>query len=185
EQRTLPWTGRWALGEWMGARWDFLNMQWDRWILAYGPELQRALLSRIGLGDWQRMLLALTAVIALMMALIAALAIRANLRELGSDPLAQEWQRITRRLARSGLAPEPPEGPLAYADRVRGHLEGEALRAFNDAADAYIRGRYLAAADRDRLHVLQTRMAAARRRMPMLFAAGFARRRANRPPATS
>ncbi|WP_420426889.1 transglutaminaseTgpA domain-containing protein [Algiphilus sp.] len=185
EQRALPWAGQWAIGDWIGARWDFLNMQWDRWILAYGPELQRALLSRIGLGDWQRMLFALTALIALMMAIIAALAIRANLREVRRDPLAREWQRICCRLARSGLAPEPQEGPLDYAGRVRGHLQGEALRAFNDAADAYIRGRYLAAADADALLVLQTRMAAARRRMPMVFAAGLPHPGRAVPPSSS
>ncbi|WP_425401150.1 transglutaminaseTgpA domain-containing protein [Algiphilus sp.] len=176
EQRTLPWTGQWAVGAWLGARWDFFNMQWDRWILAYGPELQRALLSRVGLGDWQHMLLALTAAVALLMAVIAALAVRTSLREVARDPLAREWQRITHRLARSGHGPEPHEGPLAYAERIRGQLQGDTLRAFNDATDAYVRGRYLTAQDSDAAAVLHTRIAAARRRVPVLFAAGLRRR---------
>lgn len=173
EQRDLPWTGQWAIGDWIGARWDFINMQWDRWILAYGPDLQRALLSRVGLGDWQRMLLALTAVIAVLMAGIAALAIRANLRDTPKDPLTREWQRISRRLARSGLGPAQGEGPLDFAVRVRPQLSGDALRAFNDAADAYVRGRYMSAADSDSAEVLHTRMVSARRRMPALFARGL------------
>lgn len=172
EQRELAWSGQWAIGEWIGARWDFLNMQWDRWILAYGPELQRALLSRIGLGDWQRMLLALTALIAVLMAIIATLAVRANLRDRPTDPLAREWQRIVRRLNRCGLEVAANEGPLDVAARARERLQGDALRAFNDAADAYVRGRYLSAQDSDAAHVLHIRMVMARQRMPLCLLEG-------------
>ena len=36
----------------LSLRWDAVNALWDRWVLAYGPELQRSLMRRWGLESW-------------------------------------------------------------------------------------------------------------------------------------
>lgn len=168
ERRAFSWQRSLEAGRWVAARWDFLNAQWNRWVLAYGPDLQRALLSRIGLGDWQRMLLALTGLLALLMAAIALLVLRDALAEHHSDPLQREWRRIQARMARSGLPAQPAEGPRDYVDRIRSRLPASARRALNDAADAYLRARYQAVnpAERDALAI---RLHDARRRLPPLL----------------
>lgn len=179
ESRAFSWHRSLEIGRWVSARWDFLNAQWNRWVLAYGPELQRALLSRVGLGDWQRMLLALTGLLALLMGAIALLILRDALAERDSDPLQREWRRIQARLARSGLPPGPIEGPRDYAHRIRGQLPPSARRVLNDAADAYLRARYQAATPAER-EALGSRLRDARRRLPPLLlqpALGALRRR--------
>lgn len=165
EQLPRRWSRRVAAAEWLSARWDYANMQWNRWFLAYGPELQRAILSRIGLGDWQRMLLALTALIAVLMIVIALISLRAVLHRRPDDAAAVEWQRVTGRMQRSGLGPLPTEGPRDYGERVRRALAGSDRAAFNDAVDTYLRLRYLDPRDEDR-DALLLRLRDARRRLP-------------------
>lgn len=186
ERRGFSWQRSLEIGRWVSARWDFLNAQWNRWVLAYGPELQRDLLSRIGLGDWQRMLLALTGLLAALMAVIALLVVRDALSRVDVDPLQREWHRIQRRLTRSGLPPLPAEGPGDYARRIRPQLPDTARRAFNDAADAYLRARYQRVTPAERA-ALRSRVRDARRRLPPLLLRpalrSLRRRFSQRPPA--
>lgn len=172
ETRAFHWSRSVAVGEWVAARWDFVNMQWNRWVLAYGPDLQRALLSRVGLGNWQHMLIALTVLVAVAMLAVALLSARGTLRMRRRDPLAREWARVCARLARSGLPPHPGEGPGDYTRRVRPVLRGVVQRAFNDAADAYLRARYMATNEAER-DALEARLRAARQRLPWLVPGPF------------
>ncbi|WP_052367713.1 transglutaminase TgpA family protein [Algiphilus aromaticivorans] len=167
ESRAFSWQRSLEIGRWVTARWDFLNAQWNRWVLAYGPELQRALLSRVGLGDWQRMLLALTGLLALLMGAIALLVVRDALADHHTDPLQREWLRILARLGRSGLPAQPAEGPRDYVQRIRPQLPVSAQRALNDAADAYLRARYQAVTSAER-DALASRVRDARHRLPPL-----------------
>lgn len=170
ERRAFDWQRSLEAGRWVAARWDYLNAQWNRWVLAYGPDLQRALLSRIGLGDWQRMLFALTGLLMLLMGAIALLVLRDVLRVRTTDPLQREWLRVQRRLERSGLPSRTGEGPRDYARRVRGDLPPPARRAFNDAADAYLRARYHATTVAEQ-EALESRLGDARRRLPPILIA--------------
>lgn len=98
-------------------RWDAVNMTWHRWMLGYGPEMQRRWLERLGLTSWQQGIMALgLALVAVSMLLAWITLYRSAPRP--ADPAARAWQRLTRRLSRRGLPPRPGEPPGRYAQRV-------------------------------------------------------------------
>ena len=107
-------------GEWLrqlALSWDLLNNSWNEWVLAYGPDRQKELLSGLGFGpvDWGEMTVALIVALSGFGLIFATLRWR---RRLARDPVARSWQRFCARLARRGLARGPHEGPLAFAERV-------------------------------------------------------------------
>jgi transglutaminase-like putative cysteine protease len=97
--------------------WDTVDSAWDRWILAYGPELQLDLFRDLGWTrvSWQGLTLVLALGLAGGLALIALFTAPLLQR---SDALTALYERFCARLARKGLARFPHEGPLDYAQRV-------------------------------------------------------------------
>ena len=134
----------------MRLRWDSINAQWNYWVLAYGPELQRSVLSRIGLPDWRSMILALTGLITLMLTSLGAWLLWQSRSAATVDDARRIWTRATRRLNRLGLAPLPHEGPRDYCERAARQSPDLALR-LHALADAYIAVRYADSAELDRL----------------------------------
>lgn len=108
-------------------RWDWINASWNRWFLAYGPELQNSFLSRLGLPDWRAMILALTALLTVFLALLGfALVWQARPRA-KADAVQAAWLKFCQRCARSGLPRAVNEGPQAYAQRIiEAHPEWQA-----------------------------------------------------------
>jgi len=107
-------------------RWEFLNNAWNQWVLGYDQARQRELLKRLGLRetDW----MALAGVLLTSTAVLFALLLWWSHRQASvRDPLARQWRRFERRLARAGVPRLPSEGPADYA--MRAH------RAFPDAAE--------------------------------------------------
>ena len=107
-------------GEWLrqlALSWDSLNNSWNEWVLAYGPDRQKELLSGLGFGpvDWGEMTIAMIVALSGFGLMFAALRWRSRLAR---DPVVRSWQRFCARLARRGLARGPHEGPLAFAERV-------------------------------------------------------------------
>ncbi len=98
-------------------RLDAVTNAWNQWVLGYNPERQRELLRRFGMPspDWQSMGATLAILSGLSMLALTAWNLRSRLR---LDPAARQWARVSRRLARRGLARRPAEGPLDYAARV-------------------------------------------------------------------
>jgi transglutaminase-like putative cysteine protease len=120
--------------------WDSVNHGWNRFVLGYGPALQKQLLERLGmdaLGRWALALVMLAGV-GLMIAAVWLLA----LRPLGpGDPVERLWRRARRRLARLGLQPHPAEGPVDLAARVR-RARPDIAPAFSRVVSAYVRLRF-------------------------------------------
>lgn len=123
------------------ARWDSINARWNEWVLAYGPEVQMRFLERFGLADLQRMILALTAGITALLALVGLAALRRMRPAPMRDRALKLWQRAQRRLARAGYVQAPEEGPRDFMLRVmqREPQWSQSLRAL---LDAYLRLRY-------------------------------------------
>lgn len=98
--------------------WDGIQNGWNQWVLAYGPELQQRFLQRIGLGgiSWRGMALVLIAAVGVLLTAVAYSLLRRQRPP--RDPVVLAYQRFCRRLARRGMARQPHEGPLAYAERV-------------------------------------------------------------------
>ncbi|MFA9460203.1 transglutaminase TgpA family protein [Thiohalorhabdus sp. Cl-TMA] len=129
--------GGWLRG--VRLRLDALETAWDRWVLGYDAEAQRAVLGRVGLGQWPRMVGALAAGLVLSGGLVALLVLwRGRVR---SGPVEAAFGRLERKLARAGLPRHRAEGPRAYAERVAGSRP-DLAREVRDLARLYIRLRY-------------------------------------------
>lgn len=123
--------------------WDMVNVMWDRWVLAFDPTRQLELLSRVGLGDWSKMVLALTTLLTAIVALSGWLALRRMRTAVPADPALRLWRRATRLLAGKGFPQAPTEGPRDYVQRVG--REWPALApALERLLQAYLDARYLA-----------------------------------------
>jgi transglutaminase-like putative cysteine protease len=134
---------------------DAVDTAWNRWVLAYGPELQRQFLGRFGLGEWPRMVAGLALALMVAGGLIAAwILVRRRPRR---DPAAAAYARLERKLARAGVARAPAEGPRDLGERAAAAFPGKApeLRAITDA---YIRLRYAETAGADELKALRRRI---------------------------
>ena len=122
--------------------WDYLNVAWDQWVLGFDTDKQFGLLSRFGLGDWQKMVLALTVAVTVFMALVGAMALRQVRAAAPKDEALRLWRRATRVLAAQGLPQAPHEGPRDYAERVA-QQRPDLAPAMNALAHAYVEARYL------------------------------------------
>ena len=99
--------------------WDSVANSWNQWVLGYTPERQRALLTRVGLDDatWRTLaalLLAITGIFTLALALLTLRRLRVRVR----DPVKLAYIAFCEKLGSLGIPRQPPEGPVAYADRV-------------------------------------------------------------------
>jgi transglutaminase-like putative cysteine protease len=145
--------------------WDAANTYWNRWVVAYGPDLQRDLLDWFGLdadgrSDRTRrlLLLAVGAIVASSVALSLYLSLRRR-RRTATDPAARYFAEFARRLARVDVPPPAPvEGPSAYAARAARRLPAAATEIGAIAA-AYVRARYEPDVNRAALADLKQRLA--------------------------
>lgn len=136
------------------ARWDWLNAKWNRWVLAYGPEVQRDVLSRLGIDDWTEMVLWLTAGVTGLLALISLQLLRGLRPPRPADAASREWQRLQRHLARQGLHQQAHEGPRDFIRRLCAQRPQQAA-LLTAAGNAYEQLRYLQAPDADGLQRLR------------------------------
>lgn len=142
-----------SLARQMALRWDAVNAYWDRWVLAYGPDLQQRLMNALGLGDWRRMLSALGTAMLLCTGLLALVILwRQPARP--PDPAQRAWERFCARMGRAGVPRRPTEGPHDYASRVV--MARPDLKAEVDAIAArYIAVRYGPQQHDDEIQALQ------------------------------
>jgi transglutaminase-like putative cysteine protease len=148
--------------------WDAVNTRWQKWIVGYGPDLQRSLLESLGFADLRRaqrsavlLGLAVVATLTLLLGLNAYLSWRQRQR-VGVDAAALCFAAFVRQLARLDVtARAPSEGPRAYAARAAAALPHAATR-IHDVADLYLRARYEPDADGSALTALTAAVAAFR-----------------------
>jgi len=128
--------------------WDAVNIRWETWVIGYGPELQRALLSSLGFDNLRRaqrfaVLLGLTVVATVVLA--AALSFYLSWRHRRRAPLdvaARCFAEFVRKLERLDVpARAPTEGPRGYAERAAAALPALAA-PIRSIADLYLRARY-------------------------------------------
>jgi protein-glutamine gamma-glutamyltransferase len=100
----------------LGLAWDAFNARWNEWVLGYGPGNQSLFMRWLGIEEpsWQKMLLALIAILLALLAALSFLLLR-RYRPPKRDPAAQLYRRFMRK---TGLAPETGESPDAYAKRL-------------------------------------------------------------------
>lgn len=147
---------RW-LGMLQEARqtWDAVNHRWNQWVLDYGPERQRDLLSALGLPDvsWRGLGLTLALLLAPVLALLAWWVLRP--RETASDPGVRLYRAFCRRLARRhGIRPGPGETPQQLLARIR-QTRPALVPAAGRVVQYYLRLRYHRHPPRDALAALR------------------------------
>lgn len=126
----------------MRARLDWLDAQWNHWVLAYGPEVQLELLGKFGITDWTGMILALTIGTTLVLGVTGLLLLRQFAPARNREVAVKLWAQLQKRLLREGIAQRPSEGARDFAERVA--LESPELGpAVQRAAAAYHQLRYL------------------------------------------
>ncbi|MBL8200460.1 MAG: DUF3488 domain-containing transglutaminase family protein [Chromatiales bacterium] len=138
---TLPLLGGSKWFERMALSWDALNATWDRWVLAFGPDQQSALLESLGIQSPSLRDVALACAVTVSAVLIVFTLFGLRSGPARPDRVEEIWQRLCRRLARSVRPRAPHEGPAEYAAAVadlRPDL-GATVRAL---AAHYLRLRY-------------------------------------------
>lgn len=131
-----------SLWEISRAQWDFVNAQWNRWVLAYGPEVQREFLARLGIRDWTQMVLWLAGLVTVILALVSLSLLRGLRPASPPDQASRQWRRLKRRLARHGLHQSPDETTSAFVSRAVVAWP-QAAAPLQRAADLYRQLRYL------------------------------------------
>ncbi len=130
----LPWL--WQIR----FRWEALSNSWNQWVLGYNPQRQREVLSRLGMREpnWQ----AMTGVMAVLCGiLLLGLTAWVLYKRVHLDPALRAWNRLSRKLARIGLARQDWEGPADYARRVAS-ARPELTETLSAIAALYIGLRY-------------------------------------------
>lgn len=143
------------------ARLDWVDDQWNHWVLGYGPEVQQQVLGHLGLDDWSNMILALTVGITVILGVLSAVLARQFLPRREPDPVQAQWQKLRGRLRRAGLEQAPGEGPRDFSGRVA-RTRPELAGAMERACGLYLRLRYLETPEPALLRELNLAVAALR-----------------------
>lgn len=126
----------------MRMRWDWMNAQWDRWVLGYGPELQHKVMQWLGLTNWTLVVLILTFGTLGILALSTVVHIVRLRPQRSKDPLVRLWRQFDRRIKKHGIVRAANEGPLDIAARVQEQCP-EIAAQVRHAATLYSDLRYL------------------------------------------
>ncbi|MES1951737.1 transglutaminase [Salinisphaera sp. S4-8] len=172
DRGSLPYMARASGDAWYRVQmlWDGINAGWNRWFLAYGPQLQQRMLDLLGLGGgWGRPLLALTTGVVALLALVSGGIAWRGRRTMDTDAVVAAWRGVCTRLARIGYPRRRDEGARAYGRRIAA-LRPDMAADIESLADQYTRLRYApeqvsAAADRDTF-IAAARAFRPRRRAP-------------------
>lgn len=100
----------------MQLAWDLVNARWNEWVLGYGPETQRELMERLGIGDvdWRDLTIMLAAFMVGIMASVTT-----YLWIIHQPPRPDKHLRMLRRAqARVGVPARVGETPTQWANRV-------------------------------------------------------------------
>ncbi|MDR0716853.1 MAG: DUF3488 and transglutaminase-like domain-containing protein [Azoarcus sp.] len=141
-------------------RWEALNNEWNRMVIAYDEARQHDLLEKFGLNAFSLSKL-FPAIIISTVLLMAMLYFWAQRTRNDGDPLDQAWARFSSRLARHSLARQSAEGPLDYGRRLTAARPADA-EALTAICKLYARLRYRPPASREEIRALARAIAALR-----------------------
>jgi hypothetical protein len=135
--------------------WQYLNSQWDQWVVGYNVDRQRQFFSQLGLAsiDW-RVLGFWLLVATFAIGGVVALGLLVRDRAPRPEASLAAWNRFCAKLAAAGLARDPSEGPLDFLARVRAKRPLAAPDA-EEITRRYVAARYGAGATRDELRELR------------------------------
>ena len=140
----------------MHFAWQYMNSQWDQWVVGYNVEKQRQFFSDMGFRnvDWRTLAFWLMVAIFVVGGAVT-LGLLLRERQPRIDPSLAAWNRFCAKLAAAGLARAPQEGPLDYLARVRAQRPEWAKEA-EEITRRYIEARYGTGVSREELQQLST-----------------------------
>jgi transglutaminase-like putative cysteine protease len=120
---------------------DAVNAAWNRWVLAFGPDTQKDLLSKLGIEepDMRDMILIMAIGISLLLAALAFY-LRTSIQP-RQDPLQHAYKNACKKLARVGVKRKSTEGPVDFACRA-GKQRPADKRAIDTISQHYVALRY-------------------------------------------
>lgn len=120
--------------------WDNLNYVWNVWVMGYGPEVQREFMRWLGFDtpSWRSMISTLAAGVAI---LLLAAGIAVTQQHVREDPVVRLYRRALQKVARSGPAKSPDEGPRDFQLRLEREAP-ELARRLKPVTEMYIALRY-------------------------------------------
>lgn len=139
---TLPFMAR-NPPQWLRElrlNWDAISYQWNNWVIGYNSERQFAFLSRFGMESLSAQTINMLAGTGILIGLFALYMLR-HLLKREPDKTQAAWQKLCRKLARSGLSRTPHEGPWDFAMRVSA-ARPDLADSIQDLAARYIALRY-------------------------------------------
>lgn len=144
---------------WINIRfgWDALNNQWNKWVLGYSSNRQKTLLANFGLQADTRKGLAIAMILATAAMGLIALGYFLNLSKKTSpqpDAVQKSYLKFCAKLARTGLARKPSQGPLDYSAMV-GALRPDLEPGAAEIVSLYIKLRYGRGGDRGEIKRLK------------------------------
>ncbi|MGH8686433.1 MAG: transglutaminase TgpA family protein [Burkholderiales bacterium] len=129
--------------EWLRSlrsNWEAIAYRWNVWVLGYGVDRQRDLMSRIGMrdADWRK----LTATMATVLGAFTLGLIAWSLgRRVRPDPVQRAWLAFCRKLAARGVVRAAHEGPRDFAVRAARRLPAAGPRILA-VGELYVVARY-------------------------------------------
>ena len=120
--------------------WDALNNTWNQWILAYGPELQKSFLSKLGMPspNWKTMVIWLTLSVSAVLLIISLFLFYQRQQQ---DPIVRLYHLFCQKFARHGIKRDLSEGPIDFADRIKIHYP-QNMREIDIITELYINLHY-------------------------------------------
>ncbi|MEP6609317.1 MAG: DUF3488 and transglutaminase-like domain-containing protein [Burkholderiaceae bacterium] len=108
--------------------WEAVQNSWNQWVLSYSQQRQRDLIGLLGMTpSWESLALLLAAVVTIVLAAMAALALRTRKEP---DPLGDAFRLLRDRLDRAGVVTAEHLGPRElYARSKRALVPDDAKRA--------------------------------------------------------
>lgn len=133
--------------------WANLDHGWHRWVLGYGLEHRRGLLSWFSRLSWPRLAGGLAAMLAIVAFPFCWLYWRDRFSQ-ALDPAQQCYAQFCARLARRGLVRASNEGPVDFAQRVMQALPDYA-GIVQEVTDLYVGLRYEGICQEEKLKLLR------------------------------
>jgi hypothetical protein len=136
--------------------WDAVNTQWNRWVVGFSQDKQRDLLEGLGMpeADWRSMAVWLI-IAALSTGGAAGLFLYVRALQTRKEPIVVAYDRICRKLAKTGVVRSSQEGPLDYWNRLNAE-QPTIAQSVAPLFETYVALRY-SSAGADQGHVSRTR----------------------------
>jgi transglutaminase-like putative cysteine protease len=100
--------------------WDAMNTQWNRWVVGFNQDKQRDLLEGFGMRDVDWRSIAIWLIVGVLSTGgVAGIFLYVRALQRHKDPIVAAYERLCRKLAKTGIERAAHEGPVDYWRRLQ------------------------------------------------------------------